>query len=185
MAEDCVILEAVLFCAGKPLSVSEIAKCVSWNEKRVKDAIKELVKIYKKRKGALEVTKAGNKYVMQVKAELYRYASKFAPGELSQSLLKTLSLIAYHQPVKQSHLIKMLGVKVYEHVKTLQNKKLITAKPHGSTKILETTSYFSEYFGIGTTDKKKIKKWIASKLSPDEKRLTQDSFSGHSERLEQ
>ena len=66
---------------------------------------------------AIEIAEVGGKYVMQLRTEYADYARKFAPMELSRGMLKTLALIAYHQPIKQSELKNMIGSQVYERVK--------------------------------------------------------------------
>ena len=84
--------------------------------------------------------------------------------EIPKKLLKTLALIVYHQPIKQSELQNILGPKVYEHVKELHELGLIRTRREGKTKILTTTKRMPEYFGISTTDKEEITKWLIKKL---------------------
>ena len=84
--------------------------------------------------------------------------------EIPKKLLKTLALIVYHQPIKQSELQNILGPKVYEHVKELHELGLIRTRREGKTKILTTTKRMPEYFGISTTDKEEIRKWLIKKL---------------------
>jgi segregation and condensation protein B len=78
--------------------------------------------------------------------------------------LKTLALIAFHQPVKQSNLRRMIGPKVYDHVDELSAMKLINAKKHGTTEMLTTTKLFPEYFGIDTTKPEEIREFLAKKV---------------------
>jgi segregation and condensation protein B len=84
--------------------------------------------------------------------------------DIPKRLLKTLALIAYHQPLKQSELLEMVGQKVYDHVKELHKLGLILESPQGQTKILTTSSRFPEYFGIKTTKRDDIKKWMAERV---------------------
>lgn len=149
------IIEAVLFAASRPLSIEEIAEAVGMEKKVVKKAIEKLKNFYEK--SAIEISEANGKYVMEVKAEYAEYAKKFAPVELKKSLIKTLSLIAYHQPIKQSDLKKLLGSNVYEHVRELKKKGFINTRKEGRTKLITTTQYFYDYFGIDKKDKEAIK----------------------------
>lgn len=150
------IIEAILFAASRPLSVDEIADAIKISKKDVKKAMKELMKFYKD--SAIEITEANQKYVMEVKASYAEYAKKFAPVELKKSLIKALSLIAYHQPIKQSELKKMIGSNVYEYVRELKKKGFINTRKEGRTKLITTTQYFYDYFGIDKKDKEAIKK---------------------------
>jgi len=152
------IVEAILFASSRPLSIEEIKEAIKMDEEKIKKAIEELRKFYEN--SAIEIVEVNKKYVMEVKAEYAAYAQKFAPVELKKSLLKTLSLIAYHQPIKQSELKKMIGSNVYEHVRELRKKGFINTKKEGRTKLITTTQYFYDYFGIEKRDKEAIKKMM-------------------------
>ena len=153
------IVEAILFAAGKPVSKEELKKYVKG---KVEEIIKELKKEYEK--SAIEILEIDGKYVMQLKDEYAEYAKKFAPMELSKALLKTLALIAYHQPIKQSELKKIVGSQIYEHVKELRKKGFIRTKKEGRTKLVELTNYFYDYFGFDRKEKEKIKEILYKKI---------------------
>ena len=152
------IIEAILFAASRPLALDEIAEAMKMDRKEVKKAIEKLKKFYED--SAIEIAEVNENYVMEVKAEYVEYAKKFAPVELKKSLIKTLSLIAYHQPIKQSDLKKMIGSNVYEYVRELKKKGFINTKKEGRTKMITTTQYFYDYFGIDKKDKEAIKKMM-------------------------
>ena len=155
------IVEAALFSAGKPLSVEEIAQQTNLGPEAVKEACKELAKEYDGRDSVLEVRKAGAKWAMQVRPQAAEPATKFAPPEIPAKLLKTLALIAYHQPMKQSELVDMLGTKVYDHVPELVGRGLVKAREEGVTKILVTTALFPEYFGLDAEDREQVRATMA------------------------
>jgi hypothetical protein len=79
-------------------------------------------------------------------------------------LLKTLALIAYHQPVRQSELMEMVGPRVYDQVKELADMGLVIAAAKGSTKVLTTTQRFLEYFGIANARRDYIKRFLADRV---------------------
>jgi segregation and condensation protein B len=159
-----VTIEAVLFSVGKPVSVEEIAQAGGLSEESVRVALKKLIAGYKKRQTAIEIAKVGSKYTMQLKPDILPKAGKFAPTTIPKPVLKTAALIAYYQPIKQSKLLMMAGNKVYEHVKSLADLGLISAKKYSHTFILTTSKKFPEYFGIPTARREDIKKWIAEKV---------------------
>jgi len=150
------IIEAILFVSSRPISLDELIDVTNFDKKDILMAIEKLRKFYDKT--SIEITEINGKYSMEVKTEYADYAMKFAPMELKRSMLKTLSLIAYHQPVKQSELKKMVGSAVYEHVKELKKKGFINTKKEGRTKLITITSYFYDYFGIDKKDREAIKK---------------------------
>jgi segregation and condensation protein B len=155
------IVEAALFSAGKPLSIEEIATQTNLSPEAVKEACKDLSKEYEGRDSVLEVSKAGAKWAMQVRPQAAEPATKFAPPEIPSKLLKTLALIAYHQPMKQSELVDMIGTKVYDHVPELVERGLVKAREEGVTKILVTTALFPEYFGLDAEDREQVRATMA------------------------
>lgn len=155
------IVEAALFSAGKPISVEEIAQQTNLSPEAVKEACKALAKEYEGRDSVLEVAKAGAKWAMQVRPQAAEPATKFAPPEIPNKLLKTLALIAYHQPMKQSELVDMIGTKVYDHVPELVERGLVKAREEGVTKILVTTALFPEYFGLDAEDREQVRATMA------------------------
>jgi chromosome segregation and condensation protein ScpB len=101
---------------------------------------------------------------MQVRSEYTPAVRSVAAPEVDPRLLRTLALIAYHQPILQSDLQEMLGPKVYEHVRELKALGLISATPKGATKELTTTQKFPEYFGIESAKREDIKKFMADRV---------------------
>lgn len=100
---------------------------------------------------------------MQIRQEYTERARTFAPPEIDRDLLKTAALIAYHQPILQSDLFDMIGEKVYEHTKALEDLKLISRKPSGRSLELTTTRYFAEFFGLKSTNREGIRKIMAER----------------------
>jgi segregation and condensation protein B len=151
------VVEAALFAAGKPITVEEMAEQTGLPPDSVKKGIAELQAAYQERDTILEVGKAGTKWAMQVRSLAAEPAAKFAPMEIAPKLLKTLALIAFHQPMKQSQLVEMMGSKVYDHIPELVQRGLVRAREDGPTKILVTTALFPEYFGLDASDPEEIR----------------------------
>ena len=162
------LVESVLFSASKPVSVNEIKESTGLKPIKIKKTIVELIEDYNvKRKNdtSMEIVKAGDKYTMQVKKKYTDQSVMVAKPEIETFLLKTLTLIAFHQPVKQSNLRRMIGTKAYDHVDELASMKLIHTKKHGSTEMLTTTKLFPEYFGIDSTNPEEIRDFLVKKVA--------------------
>jgi segregation and condensation protein B len=162
------LVESVLFSASKPVSISEINQATNLSRNQIKSTLNELIEDYnviRKNETSMEVIKAGEKYTMQVKKQYVDMSVFISKPEIESKLLKTLTLIAFHQPVKQSNLRRMIGEKVYEHVDELVELKLVHTKKHGSTEMLTTTKLFPEYFGIESTDPNEIKTVLMKNIS--------------------
>jgi segregation and condensation protein B len=141
--------EAALFVSGKSMSAREIARVFGIEDKPVKAALDELVKEYSGRDCGIEVFKTDGKYGMRVKPELEERVLHLVPEtDMPKAMLKTLALIAYEQPVKQSYVVKLRGNRVYKYVKRLEELGFIERKPEGHTRLLTTTPKFNQYFKI-------------------------------------
>jgi segregation and condensation protein B len=161
------IVESLLFSAGKPLSVEEMQETTGLSPKHVTDSIENLMQSYnidRKDDTSLEIVKAGNKFIMQVKKTFTDKSMMVAKPEIRTDLLKTLALIAFHQPVKQSNLRHMIGERIYGDVDQLMSLHLVHSEPHGATEVLTTTRLFPEYFGIDSTKPEEIREFLAKKV---------------------
>lgn len=158
-------LEAILFAGGAPLSVKELTdKAGETDFRAVQRALRHLGRTYASRQTALEVRRVGDRYALQVREEFLPAVHSVQPIEIPPRTLKSLTLIAYHQPMLQSVLAKMVGEAAYDEVAELQSFGLIRAEPRGSTLELTTTSRFAEYFGIGSSRPEQIREFLAKKL---------------------
>jgi len=158
MITDKGIIEAALFVAGNPLDEGQLRSLVKGN--KVKPLIQELMMEYSQRSSALEIKEIEGKYVMQVKPEYADKVRLIAPKELRSPVLRTLSMIAYHQPITQSELVDIRGSVAYDHVRELEERGLISARPRGRTRVLQTTPRFAEYFNLDSADPEAIRRKI-------------------------
>ena len=84
---------------------------------------------------------------MQVRFGLAGRVLSFAPKEIEAPLIRTLAIIAYKQPIKQSDLVEIRG-KV--RPREAGERGLINAIQQGDTKLLTTTRGFADYSGINS-----------------------------------
>jgi segregation and condensation protein B len=167
------LLEAALYVAGRPLDINELGQVVGSRSKRaVKKLTDILIQEYCNRSGALEILELkDDRYVLQVKAEFTPLIKKLVNRPLlSSGPLKTLSYIAYRQPITQKRVIEVRGQHAYGHVKALKDMGLIMSERSGRSIALKTTDYFSDYFGL-TQDtssmKKELKRIFGAALKED------------------
>jgi segregation and condensation protein B len=164
--DDLVLrLEALLFASGKPLSTKELTEALDAPDFRpVQRALRQLIRTYDGRQTALEVRHVGDRFALQLREEYVPAAHGVTPVEMPPRTLKALTLIAYHQPILQSLLARMLGDAAYEEVSRLRGLNLIHAEAKGSTLELRTTKVFAEYFGIASTKPEEIRSFLEKKL---------------------
>ncbi len=159
------ILEASLFSSEEPIKLSNIAREFNISRKDLYKALKSLKKDYDEKNSAIEIVKVGQKYVMQLREEFLEIGYRFGKPELDRDVIKTLAIIAYYQPIKQSDLRDMLGEKIYEHVDMLRKKRLVNLKKEDRTFVLTVTKNFSTYFGIDAKNPQEIREYLSKKLN--------------------
>ncbi|HTW39461.1 MAG TPA: SMC-Scp complex subunit ScpB [Thermoplasmata archaeon] len=158
-------VEAVLFAAGKPLSAKEISGALALDDARtVQKAVRTLEQTYENRQSALEVRRVGDRYALQLQERYVPAVHSVTPVEMAPRTLKALTLVAYHQPILQSVLVRMIGDSAYEEVQHLRGLGLVHTDPKGSTLELSTTKRFAEYFGIASTRPEEIRRFLEQKL---------------------
>ena len=142
-------IEAVLFVTAKVLQINEIAEILEEQPEKVEEALLELIMDYASRDGALEIDDE-NGYILQVKQEHLDIVEKLCPVELKPAVLKTLTVIALKEPIRQTLLKELRGSNAYEHVNELIEKGLISRNKdkNGRSFNIKTTAKFKEYFKL-------------------------------------
>ena len=148
---DLVMVEAALYVAGHPLDLNELCSVLNSRSKnRARKVAATLMQEYASRNTALEILQLKDeRYVLQLKADFTPHVKKFVNRPLlSVGPLKTLSYIAYRQPVAQKRVVDVRGHHAYGHIKELKEMGLIASERAGRSMLLRTTEYFADYFGL-------------------------------------
>ena len=148
---DLALLEAALYVAGRPLDLRTLASVLRTRSKnKARRLAKILMLSYKARDTSLEVLELEDeRFVMQLKTEYTPQVRRLAFRPLlSIGPLKTLSYVAYRQPVSQVLVIEVRGGHAYDHLKQLEELDLIVRERAGRSKVLRTTQFFADYFGF-------------------------------------
>jgi segregation and condensation protein B len=146
-------VEAALYASGRPLTVEEIAKVAGTaSERRAISIAREVARTVNGSMQAVEVVEYGGpKFAMQLKAQFTQTARKFATRPLlSRAALRTLSFVAFFQPITASELVLRRSSTVYQHLKELEDVGFVTGERRGRSKAYKTTTRFAEYFGLST-----------------------------------
>jgi len=167
---DLALIEAALYVAGRPLDVNELASVLrTRSKKRVLRTAEKLIELYSTRDTAIEILALQDeRYVLQLKAEYTPEVRRLALRPLlSVGPLKTLSYIAYRQPLPQKQVIDVRGQHAYGHVKQLEDMNLISRERAGRSKVIRTTEFFADYFGL-SHDLKIMKQQLKSIFERDD-----------------
>ena len=193
------VLEAILFGAGRSMSVEELSELLERPQGEVQSALHDLqATIRRRRDSALQLADVAGRWIFEVRPSLSPHLPESFRADIPQRLLPAAALIAYHQPMAQSQLVDMLGQRAYDHVRDLAKMGLIDRRRDGLTRRLTTTRRFAEYFGCPEVEYRKVRTWfreeaskmgltsaqLAASLAPEEQ-LTINEFSDDSETSEE
>jgi len=163
MRWNLTLVEAALYVAGRPLNLNELCSVLKTRSKnKTRKLVKTLMREYAGRNMALEILELKDeRYVLQLKTELTPHVRKLVTRPLlSSGPLKTLSYVAYRQPISQKRVVEVRGHHAYGHMKLLKEMGLIASERSGRSTVLRTTEYFADYFALShdiATMKKELK----------------------------
>ncbi len=152
-------LEALLFVAGGPVSIQQLAAALDRRSEEVEQSLKLLAQDYTGKRG-LNIQWHNGKIQLTTAPHLAGYVEKFlgleATARLSRAALETLTIVAYRQPVTRPVIDGIRGVSSDGVLKSLLSKGLIQeagrADGPGRPILFETTVEFLQHFGISTID---------------------------------
>ena len=149
------MLESILFTTSEPISLESIQKIMKIRKDSIEKMLKALEEKYASPESGITLWKNGG-YKLAVKDQFVENVSSLTPhSDLSRGLLRVLSIIAYHEPINQADIVKVVGNRTYDYVKELEQRGLIKTEKKSRTKVLVTTPHFEEYFGAKKHEIKK------------------------------
>ncbi len=151
------IIESVLFTMGESVEADRLSQVLEVKPKEVKALIAELKEDYDAdpSKG-VTIMELDGAYQMCSKPEMYDWLIKIAATPrrytLTDSLLETLSIVAYKQPVTRIEIEKIRGVSCDHAINRLIEFDLITEVGRmdapGKPILFGTTEQFLRSFGV-------------------------------------
>mgnify|MGYP001104365957 FL=1 len=150
------VLEAILFTMGDSVPIESLAMVIEEDKKTTKMILEEMSQDYSQQDRGIGLTMFDNAVQMCTKGELYEYLIKIAKAPkkfvLTDTLLETLSIIAYKQPVTRLEIERIRGVSCDHAVNKLVEYDLITEVGRldapGRPLLFGTTEQFLRSFGV-------------------------------------
>lgn len=154
-------IEALLFSCGRKINICELAVLTGEAEKeKIAALLNELKDDYVKKGSPLIVVDEGEYWKLTTHEKYLPLVQKINPHtELSKTIMETLAVIAWKQPMLQSDVIKIRTNKAYDHVTELENMGFVVKEKHGRSYLLKLTQKFFEYFDLN--EKQDIKKLLS------------------------
>ena len=152
-------LEAVLFAAGEPISVADLATLLQLDKPQVWNLLSNLQNAYEEENRGLMLREVAGGYQLVTKPVYYNLItalSKSRTVKLTNAALETLAIVAFKQPVTRAEMEAIRGVKVDGVVSTLVELGLIEEagrkKAPGNPLLYGTTDKFLQVFGINSLE---------------------------------
>ena len=137
VGEIIAIVEALIFVSDEPISVKLLSQILSEDTETLLSALEELQKEYEQRESGLRIREIGGGWQIATRTEYHEEVREFLKtrpsAKLSLASLETLAVIAYKQPVTIPEIMEIRGVQSASSIKTLLDKRLITAKGRKET----------------------------------------------------
>lgn len=165
---DKAVLEAALFLSPEPLSLRALAKLLDASQPYVRALLEEMQNDLLAVERGLEIQIDQTRASFQVKRSHVDRVAHLAPQQdIQRSVLRTLAVVAYNQPVTQADVVKVRGNKAYAHIQELLERGLIRSEQQGRTQLLEVTDEFLRYFGLGSREEFRFHFTEADAVAPD------------------
>lgn len=154
------IIEAILFTMGDSVELSRIAGAISQDPETTRKIIHNMMDKYAAENRGIQIIELENSYQLCTKKEMYEYLIRIAKQPkrqvLTDTLLETLSIIAYKQPITRLEIEKIRGVKSDHAVNKLVEYELVCELGRldapGRPILFGTTEEFLRRFSVQTLD---------------------------------
>ena len=154
--EEKAILEAILFTMGESVEIERLAAVIEEDKNTTRQLLMEMKEEYDQKSGGITLIELEDSFQMCTRAEMYEYLIKIAKTPrkyvLTDTLLETLSIIAYKQPITRAEIEKIRGVSCDHAVNRLVEFGLIAEVGRmdapGRPLLFGTTEEFLRSFGV-------------------------------------
>lgn len=152
-------LEAVLFAAGEPVSVAELADLLQLDKPQVWELVSELKQSCEAESRGLMLRETAGCFQLVTKPVYYSILLGLGckkEVKLTNASLETLAIVAFKQPVTRAEMEAIRGVKVDGVLNTLLDLGLVVEagrkKALGNPILYATTDKFLMVFGLNSLE---------------------------------
>lgn len=149
-------IESILFAAGEPVDIADIAEVLEISKTAAKEAAESLMIKYAETNSGMLVTEVDGCYQMHTNPLYFNVIKKLyekpKKKNLTQTLMETLAIIAFKQPISRSQIEEIRGVSADHAVNRLLDLDLIEECGRldipGKPVAFGTTAEFLRHFGF-------------------------------------
>ncbi|MDP2587744.1 MAG: SMC-Scp complex subunit ScpB [bacterium] len=128
----CAPLEALLFAAGRPMSINQLAKQLGQKPQQVREALSALSEQLAQAGRGVALTQLEDKVQLVTNPAhgplIEQFVKDEFTGPLSRAALETLAIIAYRGPISKPHIDTVRGVNSAIMLRTLLIRGLVERK---------------------------------------------------------
>ena len=158
--EGAAVIEAILFTMGESVDLERLAKVLSVQKTELTPYIDYLKEKYDRAESGIGIMELDGAVQLCTKKEMYPYLIRIAKAPkkvtLTESLLETLSIVAYKQPITRIGIERIRGVNSDHSVNRLIELNLIQEigrmDAPGRPLMFGTTEEFLRSFGVKNLD---------------------------------
>ncbi len=154
------LIVAALFLSGEAVEVGVFGEMARMDDDEIDVIVQEMIVDMELRESGILLKRIGDKIQLctnpKYAAHLKELFAPVVPEALTQSVLETLSIIAYRQPLTRAEIDETRGVHSNYAVAALKEKGLVKEIGRkdvlGRPALLGTTDEFLRHFGISSLD---------------------------------
>ncbi len=160
MEQTKAVIEAILFTMGEAVEVSKLADVLEMDVKAVKEILQTMEERYREEDRGIMLTWLEDSVQLCTKPQMYEHLIKIAKAPrkmtLTETVLETLSIIAYKQPVTRVEVERIRGVSCDHAINKLLEYDLICELGRldapGRPLLFGTTEQFLRCFGVSSIE---------------------------------
>ena len=153
-------IEAILFVAGEPVRIEDLAKALKVTVRAVENEVAKLRDEYDFHQRGFTLKRFGHQVQLATRAlyatDVVHLLQPVQKQSLTQAAMETLAVVAYKQPVTRAEVEQVRGVKCDYSLQSLMNKELIMEVGRKDTLgrpiLYGTTENFLAHFGLTTLE---------------------------------
>ncbi len=153
-------MEAILFTMGDSVEISRLAEVIEEDVKKTKEILIEMKARYEEEDRGITLIELEDSVQLCTKSDMYEYLIKIAKTPrkfvLTDTLMETLSIVAYKQPITRLEIERIRGVSCDHAVNRLVEFNLIKEVGRkdapGRPLLFGTTEEFLRSFGVKSLD---------------------------------
>lgn len=158
--EKKAILESILFTMGEAVEVDRLSEVIEETKAKTKELLLSMKEEYDNENRGITLMELEDSFQMCTRGEMYEYLVKIAKTPrkytITDTMLETLSIIAYKQPITRAEIEKVRGVSCDHAVNRLLEFGLVTELGRkdapGKPILFGTTEEFLRTFGVKSLD---------------------------------